>query len=352
MVTPLRGHDLTLMRTRADEVARPREDDRAPQQIGSPVAPLFSTSAFLDPRAAPVAGVGSPQGAAPYFPTMSELNRPTPAFVVNITNGDRQPLNQLQMSTEQGADFIRGRLASLGYSGPGQVGNTTAPTAGPFRIDYNGDDRRHLDIDGMNVGLAQQWYAMFGPEVADRMLAADMKYARRTSWDGDEGPSIPAQLTAFDPSAQPQQQPPAAVRLLPGTNAASQFQQVALSTTSASSQGYRPTLAELNRPTSAASVNVTTGDRTPLNPAQMSDEQGLAFVRERLAALGYSGPGVVSNQTAPTVGPFGIDYGNDSRRHWDIDGMNVGLTLQLYATNSRETADRMLGDLLRNQMPR
>jgi len=96
-------------------------------------------------------------------------------------------------------------------------------------------------------------------------------------------------------------------------------------------------------------VNITNGERVALNPGQMSSQQAVDFMRERLSALGYSGPGTVSNQTAPTSGPFGIDYGSDDRRHWDIDGMNVGLTMQMYANNPREVADRMLQDMLRQR---
>ncbi|MER2561792.1 MAG: hypothetical protein ABTQ32_13780 [Myxococcaceae bacterium] len=321
--------------------ASPTVAPAAPRAAAEPVRNPFETSRFEG-----VSGVRSGAADAPYFPTMAELSRPTTATVLNITNGDRQPLNPMQMSTEQGAAFIQGRLQALGYSGPGQVANTTSPTSGPYRIEYGTDDRRHWDIDGMNVGLAQQWYAQFGPEVADRMLAADMKYARKPSWENDDGPSVPQNLLA---PMQQQQPAPAPMRFLPGTNIAAQLQQV--QPRSAAPATWSPTREDLTRPTTATSLNILTGERTPLNPTQMSNEQGIAFVRERLAALGYSGAGNLSNQTAPTSGPFGIDYGSDDRRHWDIDGMNVGLTLQLYANNPREVADRMLADTLRNQMP-
>ena len=273
----------------------------------------------------------APSSPSPYFPTPAQLDRPTTATVLNITNGERQPLNPAQMSTEQGASFIQGRLQALGYSGPGQVANTSFPTSGPFRMDYGNDDRRHWDIDGINVALAERLYANNPREVADAMLAADMQHARKTNWNGDDAP------------------PPPPMRLLPGTNVAAQLQQAQVPTRAAPPSAWTPTREELNRPTTATSVNIMTGERTPLNPAQMSNEQGLAFVRERLAALGFSG-GNVSNQTAPTTGPFGIDYGNDDRRHWDVNGMNIGLTLQMYANNPREVADRMLADIARTQM--
>ncbi|MBL8937526.1 MAG: hypothetical protein JNM69_23390 [Archangium sp.] len=326
-----------------------------PRRATEPTAPTAPAGAPTSPRQDPFATSSFEPAAAvrsgattPYFPTMAELSRPTTATVLNITNGDRQPLNPLQMSTEQGAAFIQGRLQALGYSGPGQVANTTSPTSGPYRIEYGTDDRRHWDIDGMNVGLAQQWYAQFGPEVADRMLAADMKYARKTSWENDDGPTVPQNL--LTPVQQQQQPALSPMRFLPGTNVAAQLQQV--QPRQAAPAAWTPTREDVNRPTTATSLNILTGDRTPLNPAQMSNEQGIAFVRERLSALGYSGAGTLSNQTAPTSGPFGIDYGSDDRRHWDIDGMNVGLTLQLYANNPREVADRMLADMLRTQMPR
>lgn len=299
----------------------------------------------------------APSSPAPYYPTMAQLDRPTTATVLNITNGDRQPLNPGQMSTEQGASFIQGRLQALGYSGPGQVANTSFPTSGPFRMDYGNDDRRHWDIDGINVGLAERLYAQYGPEQADRMLACDMQYARKTNWNNDDGPtSFPsqpaAQVQAFSqaqPFIQPAPTPP--MRLLPGTNIAAQLQQAQVPPRSSSPAAWTPTREELNRPTTATSINIMTGERTPLNPAQMSNEQGIAFVRERLAALGF-GNGNVSNQTAPTTGPFGIDYGTDDRRHWDLNGMNIGLTLQMYANNPREVADRMLADIAKTQMGR
>lgn len=291
----------------------------------------------------------APSSPAPYFPTLAQLDRPTTATVLNITNGERQPLNPAQMSTEQGASFIQGRLQALGYSGPGQVANTSSPTSGPFRMDYGNDDRRHWDIDGINVALAERLYANNPREVADAMLAADMQHARKTNWNNAEEPtSSPSQPAAQrQPFLQPAPTPP--MRLLPGTNVAAQLQQAQVPTRSASPAAWTPTREELNRPTTATSVNIRTGERTPLNPAQMSNEQGVAFVRERLAALGFSG-GNVSNQTAPTTGPFGIDYGNDDRRHWDINGMNIGLTLLMYANNPREVADRMLADIARTQM--
>ncbi|MDP3233643.1 MAG: hypothetical protein Q8S33_37985 [Myxococcales bacterium] len=277
----------------------------------------------------------------PYTPTLAQLDRPTTATVLNITNGERQPLNPAQMSTEQGASFIQGRLQALGYSGPGQVANTSFPTTGPFRMDYGNDDRRHWDIDGINVGLAERLYANNPREVADAMLAADMQHARKTNWNEDDGQRF----------TQPAATPP--MRLLPGTNIAAQLQQAPLPRGTPSPApapaAWSPTREELSRPTTATSLNIRTGERTPLNPAQMSNEQGVAFVRERLAALGFTG-GTVSNQTAPTTGPFGIDYGTDDRRHWDVNGMNVGLTLQMYANNPREVADRMLADIARTQM--
>ncbi len=181
----------------------------APAEVdAAPVVP-FARSTF-EPAAA---------ARAPYFPTNAELLRPTPAYVVNITNGDRQPLNPGQMSTEQGIGFVQARLAELGYAGPGVAANTTFPTSGPFRIDYAGDNRQHWDIDGLNVGLVQQLYANYPKDVADRMLAADMQHARRPSWENDDGaPQVPAQLIA-----PPRPSPFPAVRLTPGTDPSAWF---------------------------------------------------------------------------------------------------------------------------------
>lgn len=332
-----------------------------------PASP-FAGSAF-ETRAPPIVALTPGQGR--YSPTIAELDRPTTSVMVDINTGTRQGLNPAQMSTEQGIDFVQRRLAALGFAGSSTASNSTSPTSGPFRIDYGADDRRHWDIEGMNVGLVLRLYANNPPEVADRMLAADMQHARPHSWD-IEGPQIPARLAqsllpnpvipaatstvAASPSvaSTPAEQPFAPMRIRPGTNMTGLGRGAArpLQTALIAAPGpYAPTRDELSRPTTAASLDIRTGARVPLNPQQMSTEQGLAFVQERLSALGYNGPGVSSNQTAPTVGPFGIDYGTDDRRHWDIDGMNVGLTLGLYANNPREVADRMLAAML-NQVRR
>ena len=324
---------------------------REAEATGTPATPTpFAQSSFEPPKAAPV-NLG---GAAPpaYWPTNAELTRPTTAAVVNITNGERQPLNPGQMSSEQQVAFAQDRLRTLGFGGSLTATNTTSPTTGPFRIDYGNDDRRHWDIGGLNVALVANLYANNPPHVADAMLRADMQHARSgpASWEEEGTPRIPANLAAAAPAGVVAQGGlPPNFRILPGTSASAPSPHAAAQ---GSTSPYFPTVADLDRPTTAASVNILDGSRTGLNPAQMSEQQGVDFVLARLRDAGYQGPGKVSNQTAPTTGPFGIDYGNDTRRHWDIDGMNVGLTLRMYANNPREVADRMLADLLRNQMPR
>ena len=320
----------------------------------APAVSPFASSSFQVAQTNPVNLGGAQPGQ--YWPTNAELQRPTTAAVVNITNGERQGLNPVQMSTEQGVNFVQQRLAALGFQGSLTASNTTSPTTGPFRIDYGNDDRRHWDIGGMNIGLIQNLYANNPPHVADAMLMADMQHARRgpASWEEEGTPRIPANLTVPFQSAPAAPSQPTSFRILPGTTprptptsgvAPTQPQ-------GAAGSSYFPTREDVNRPTTAVSLNILTGERVGLNPQQMSAQEGVDFVRERLRELGYRGPGSVSNQTAPTSGPFGIDYGTDNRRHWDIDGMNVGLTLNLYANNPREVADRMLADIIRNQMPR
>lgn len=322
---------------------------QAPAEVEAPQtqAPLFSQSAF-ESQAANRVALGGPQPGA-YFPTNAELQRPTTASVVNITNGERQPLNPVQMSSEQGVNFVQQRLAALGFGGSLTASNTTSPTTGPFRIDYGNDDRRHWDIGGMNIGLIQNLYANNPPEVADAMLRADMQHARSgpASWEEEGTPRIPPGFLSPNASSSPASQPNALqpFRVLPGTSAAPRPTPPAGA--SSSTAPWQPTREEIFRPTTASSVNITNGERVALNPGQMSSQQAVDFMRERLSALGYSGPGSVSNQTAPTSGPFGIDYGTDNRRHWDIDGMNVGLTMQMYANNPREVADSMLQDIIR-----
>lgn len=235
-----------------------RVREEQPEPIATKETP-FATSTF-EP--------GPTTATASYYPTRDEVNRPTPASVVNITNGERQPLNPAQMSGEQGVAFVQQRLAALGFQGSLTAGNSTSPSTGPFRIDYAGDDRRHWDIGGMNVGLVMSLYANNPPEVADRMLAADMKYARSTpaEWEAESVPQLPA----FQP-----------MRLMPGVDYSRGAGVVARAPA-----GAVPTQAELDRPTSAVSVNILTGERTPLNPRQMSTEAGIELVKERLAALG------------------------------------------------------------------
>ncbi|MCA2977778.1 MAG: hypothetical protein INH41_03005 [Myxococcaceae bacterium] len=302
-------------------------------------------------EAEPAARAGALQGGAPrpaYYPTLESLTRPTTAGSVDVRTGARMSLNPAQMSDAQGVAFVQERLAALGFTGSLTATNSTAPAAGPFGIDYGSDPRRHWDIGGLNVGLVLGMYAREAPDMADRMLAAEMQRARTAPPPDDGSPRLPYTPAAAAPPAPAF----AAMRVLPGVDMAAAL----AGATSVAPRGPRqaefPTLEDLNRPTSAGSVDVRTGARTSLNPAQMSSQRGVDFVRERLAALGYQGPGVVSNQTAPSAGPFGIDYGDDDRRHWDIDGMNVGLTLQLYATNPREVADRMLADMLKTNAGR
>ncbi len=252
----------------------------------TPAAPSnqFGVSTFeaSAPRNAPT----------PYAPTLAQLDRPTTATVLNITNGERQPLNPAQMSTEQGASFIQGRLQALGYSGPGQVANTSLPTTGPFRMDYGTDDRRHWDIDGINVGLAERLYANNPPEVADRMLALDMQHARRTSWNDDDG------QTSF--ASQPAATPP--MRLVPGTNIAAQLQQAQIprGTTSPATAASTPTREPLNRfvarggdaftrselEKKAAGSRATAQYSEQVNAALLADPR-IKATYEGLKALGY-----------------------------------------------------------------
>lgn len=319
----------------------------APQAApaSAPTATPSDTSRFEASQAAPVNLGGVPRGG--YWPTNAELQRPTTATVLNITNGERQPLNPVQMSSEQGVAFVQQRLAALGFSGSLTASNSTSPTTGPFRIDYGTDDRRHWDIGGLNAGLVQNLYANNPPHVADAMLRADLQHARSgpASWEADGAPTIPPNLTLPPSTAQAASATQATFRILPGTSGAPKPTPPA----APPSGPWRPTLEELQRPTTAASLDIRTGERIGLNAEQLSSQQGVDFLKQRLQALGYSGPGVVSNRTAPTTGPFGIDYGTDPRRHWDLDGMNVGLTLGLYARNPPDVADRMLADLLRQQ---
>lgn len=240
----------------------------------TPIREVTAPAASSAPTATPAApsnqsGVSSFEASAPrntptpYTPTLAQLDRPTTATVLNITNGERQPLNPAQMSTEQGAAFIQGRLQALGYSGPGQVANTSLPTTGPFRMDYGTDDRRHWDIDGINVGLAERLYANNPREVADAMLAADMQHARRTNWNGDDAP------------------PPPPMRLLPGTNVAAQLQQAQVPRGTGGDAFAR---SELEK--QAAGGRATTQYSEQVNAALLADPR-IKATYEGLKALGY-----------------------------------------------------------------
>ena len=102
----------------------------SPREVETPEpvtqAPLFSQSGF-ESQAANRVALGGPQPGA-YFPTNAELQRPTTASVVNITNGERQPLNPVQMSSEQGVNFVQQRLAALGFQGSLTASNSPSPT--------------------------------------------------------------------------------------------------------------------------------------------------------------------------------------------------------------------------------
>jgi len=104
----------------------------------------------------------------------------------------------------------------------------------------------------------------------------------------------------------------------------------------------RSRLEALDTPTPAVVRGATGGDLQPLNPGHLATSEQAQAMLGRLRQLGLPVEEVTGRSFPP--GPFSIDYGNESRRAFEIAGMNVGALLRLYAAHPKEVADQMILD--------
>jgi len=100
------------------------------------------------------------------------VRRPTPAYYLDLVNGNKIPSDPGHLSTKGDADAMLVRLRKLGLSG-GEVREVIAQT--PFsRLEFAGDLRRDFYIGNLNVGLLLERYAKYPKEVADEMTKAEL----------------------------------------------------------------------------------------------------------------------------------------------------------------------------------
>jgi hypothetical protein len=98
-------------------------------------------------------------------------------------------------------------------------------------------------------------------------------------------------------------------------------------------------LAKVQKPTNAHWIDTMTGRRTPVNPSHLSTREQAEAMLERLRKLGLKDGEIVEIRPE---NPFSrIDYVDDPRRHYHIEGLNVGLLVERYAKYPKETADQM-----------
>jgi len=102
-------------------------------------------------------------------------------------------------------------------------------------------------------------------------------------------------------------------------------------------------LARLRQPTTARVLNGYDGSSTPLNPAQLSTREQAERVAERLQELGVDAGEI--NEADISGGPFGIDWGQESRRLYHVGTWNVGLVTELYAKYPVGLANQMILDM-------
>jgi hypothetical protein len=95
----------------------------------------------------------------------------------------------------------------------------------------------------------------------------------------------------------------------------------------------------VNPPTGAVWIDNLTGKETPVNPSHMSTREEAEAMLAKLQSLA---PGeAFTIQEIRPENPFSrIDYRGDIRRHWYINGYNVGLLVERYRRYSEEAADQ------------
>jgi len=98
---------------------------------------------------------------------LEAIRQPTAAAVRNAVDGSEQPLNPSQFSTREQAEAMLARLRALGLD-VSEIEEVQFG-AGPFALDFKGDQRRIYTIHGMNVGLLLERYARYTKEYADQL---------------------------------------------------------------------------------------------------------------------------------------------------------------------------------------
>jgi hypothetical protein len=102
------------------------------------------------------------------------FSQPTPAKVTNLYDGSSQPLSGESLSSRESVEGLYAHLQSLGMSSA-EISDQ-APV-GLFRVDYNGETRRHWAIGGLNAGQLLMRYATTPVEAADQQTREDLRAA-------------------------------------------------------------------------------------------------------------------------------------------------------------------------------
>lgn len=106
---------------------------------------------------------------------LAAVRKPTEAAINDSTTGASQRINSSILATREQAEAMLERLTTLGLSG-GAIEERLV-MGGPYALEYNGDERRCYNIDGMSVGMLVERYAKYPVEVADEMTLAELSKA-------------------------------------------------------------------------------------------------------------------------------------------------------------------------------
>lgn len=104
---------------------------------------------------------------------IDHVERPTPARKHSSIDGSSQPLNGAELASVEGALAMHARLqTAVGYSGPRP--QQLELGGGPYRVLWNGEERRCWMIGPLNVGLLLRRYANTIDEIADAMTRMEL----------------------------------------------------------------------------------------------------------------------------------------------------------------------------------
>jgi hypothetical protein len=106
---------------------------------------------------------------------LAKVQRPTQAHWIDNLTGKKSPVNPSHLSTHEQAAAMLARLLRLGLRDGSIL--EIRPENAFSRIDYAGDDRRHLYIGGLSVGLLVERYAKYPVETANQMTIAELHSA-------------------------------------------------------------------------------------------------------------------------------------------------------------------------------